>query len=213
MSALVDGLDAVVAAAVAALREAVDRDWHVPATGLDWDCWETVEHTADDLFAYAGQVAVRTPETSTYVPFGFTADRPGAPHLAVRSMPDRGNAGLVQVLDACGGFLSGVARDADPGRRGWHPWGVSDPDGFAAMGTVEVLLHVHDVAGPLALAWEPDPSVVRGVLDRLFPDAPPDGAPWPTLLRLTGRDPSAPVDGWRWDASVRRSPGPSRGSA
>jgi hypothetical protein len=203
VSALVEDLDAVVAAAVAALRGACGRDWHVPAAGLDWDCWETVEHVADDLFAYAGQVAVRTPETSTYVPFAIATDRPGAPNLSVRAMPERGNAGLVQVLDACGGFLSGVARHADPGRRGWHPWGVSDPDGFAAMGTVEVLLHVHDVAGPLGLAWDPDPSVVRRVLDRLFPDAPVDGAPWPTLLRATGRDPAVPLDAWRWDASVR----------
>ena len=54
MSALVDDLDTVVAAAVAALRAGTDRDWHVPARGLAWDCWETVEHTADDLFAYAG---------------------------------------------------------------------------------------------------------------------------------------------------------------
>jgi hypothetical protein len=202
--ALVDDLDTVVAAAVAALRTVADRDWHVPARGLEWDCWETVEHVADDLFAYAGQVAVRTPETSSYVPFAFTADRPGAPNLSVRARVDRGNVGLVQVLDACGGFLSAVARDADAGRRGWHPWGVSDPGGFAAMGTVEVLLHLYDTARPLGLGWDPDPDVVRRVLDRLFPDAPAHGDPWLTLLRATGRDPEVRVPEWRWDASVRQ---------
>jgi hypothetical protein len=41
------------------------------------------------------------------------------------------------------------------------------------------------------------------VLDRLFPDAPSAEAPWPTLLRVTGRDPAAPLDGWRWDGTVR----------
>ena len=28
----------------------------MPAGDLDWDCRETVEHMADDLFAYAGQL-------------------------------------------------------------------------------------------------------------------------------------------------------------
>ena len=71
------------------------------------------------------------------------------------------------------------------------------------MGTVEVLLHLHDVADPLGLAWDADPDVVRRVLDRLFPDAPTDGHPWLTLLRITGRDPEVPVPEWRWDGSVR----------
>ena len=41
-----EDVDHAVDLAVAALAGVVDRDWHVPATGLDWDCWETVEHVA-----------------------------------------------------------------------------------------------------------------------------------------------------------------------
>ncbi len=62
------------------------------------------------------------------------------------------------------------------------------------MGTVETLLHLHDVAGPLGLTWDPDPDVVRRVLERLFPDAPSGGDPWPTLLP---RHRARPV-GTRW---------------
>ena len=203
MTDLADDLEATVAAACAALRTAVRLDWDGPATGLTWSVRSTVEHVADDLFAYAGQIATATPELAEYVPFTYSADRPGEAQVTTHARREAGNVGVVRVLDACGGMLVSLARTRPAEVRGYHPYGVSDPDGFAAMGTVEVLLHLHDVAAPLGLAWDPDPDVVRRVLDRLFPDAPSAGAPWPTLLRVTGRDPAAPLDGWRWDGTVR----------
>lgn len=206
MSRLVDDLDTVVAAAVAALRQAVHLDWDVPAAGLTWTVRSTVEHVADDLFAYAGQIAVRTPELTDYVPFAYSAEREGEAMVTTHTRPESGNGGVVRVLDACGGMLSAVARTRSSEVRGYHPYGVSDPDGFAAMGTVEVLLHLYDVAGPLGLAWEPDPDVVRRALERLFPDAPRDRAPWATLLWATGRgglDGHDRLTSWRWDGRVR----------
>jgi hypothetical protein len=140
---------------------------------------------------------------TTYVPFGYFADREGEAPCTIHAERSRGNAGVLQVLDACRGMLSALASTRSPDVRGWHPYGVSDPDGFAAMGTVEVLLHVYDVAAPLGLRWDPDPAVVRRALERLFPQAPDGAEPWPTLLRLTGRDPSAPLDSWTWDGRVR----------
>jgi hypothetical protein len=162
MADLVDDLDSVVGRACHALANAAGRDWDVPAAGLAWSCRATVEHVADDLFAYAGQIATSTPEVDTYLPFDCYADREGEPLCTVHAKRDRGNAGVVQVL-----------------------------------------LHLYDVAGPLDLRWDPDPDVARRVLERLFPDAPTDGEPWPTLLRVTGRDPSSPLDSWRWDGRVR----------
>ena len=203
MTDLADDLEATVAADCAALRTAVRLDWDGPATGLTWSVRSTVEHVADDLFAYAGQIATATPELAEYVPFTYSADRPGEAQVTTHARREAGNDGVVRVLDACGGMLVSLARTRPAEVRGYHPYGVSDPDGFAAMGTVEVLLHLHDVAAPLGLAWDPDPDVVRRVLDRLFPDAPSEEAPWPTLLRVTGRDPAAPLDGWRWDGTVR----------
>lgn len=40
------------------LTAATHEDWTATtAEGLTWTCWETAEHMADDLFAYASQLA------------------------------------------------------------------------------------------------------------------------------------------------------------
>jgi hypothetical protein len=205
-SAHLDDLDAVLVDALKALDAVVDRDWQVPAAGLDWTVWETLEHLADDHFAYAGQIVVRTPQLDDYVPFDFHEARDGGPQSVVFAERAQGNAGLVRVLEACGGLLLAAVHRAGPEVRGWHPYGIADPAGFAAMGTVETLVHLHDVAGGLGFAWQPDEDVVRRTLDRLFPQAPAGQDPWPTMLWATGRG-ALPgrdrLDEWRWDSTVR----------
>jgi hypothetical protein len=205
-TAHLDDLDAVLDNALTALDAEVDRDWSVPAAGLEWTVWETLEHLADDHFAYAGQIAVRRPETESYVPIESRTARDGGPRSTIFAEPARGNAGLVQVLDACGGLLLGAVHRAGPEVRGGHPYGVSDPAGFAAMGVVETLVHMHDVAGGLGFTRQPDEDVVRRTLARLFPQAPTDQEPWPTMLWATGRGDLPGHDrlhAWRWDGTVR----------
>jgi hypothetical protein len=136
------------------LAGAVDRDWRVPAGELDWDCWETVEHIADDLFAYAGQLGPRKPSVEGPVPFGWDYRRPGGPALTIYAVPADGQAGLVQVLEASGALLAAMAEVTPPGVRAYHVYGASDPEGFAAMGVVEVLVHMRDVTAGLELPWE-----------------------------------------------------------
>ena len=201
-----EDVEAAVALAVTTLETVTDRDWGVPASGLDWTCWESVEHLADDLFAYAGQLGTDRPPKDTYVPFGWEHRRPGGPALTVWVRPDGGTAGAQQVVETCGALLAAMVRAAPAHRRGWHPYGVSDAEGFAAMGVVEVLVHLHDVGEALGAPVTPDPALCRRALDRLFPDAPQDADPWATLLWATGR---AALPGrdrlveWRWDATVR----------
>lgn len=200
-----EDVDGVVAEAVRALGTRTDRDWRVPAAGLDWDCWETVEHVADDLFAYAAQLSARRPPLTGYVPIGYRA-RPGGPLLTVFGEPDAGTEGLVQVLDACGGLLSSLVRTAPPSVRAYHVYGVSDPPGFAAMGIVEVLVHLQDLAPVLEFDWVPDDAVCARVLHRLFPTAPTGTERWPTLLWATGRAelPGHPrLPKWRWAGEPR----------
>lgn len=202
---LVEDLDVAVDAALSTLRPAVGQDWQVPARDLRWTCWETLEHVADDLFSYAGQIANPRTGLTDYVPFVYHSYRDGGPELTVRSQGYAGNAGLLDVVETCATLLSTVLRAAPPDRRGWHPYGVSDASGFAAMGTVETLVHVYDVAAPLGLSWDPAEGLVRRALDRLFPDAPRGDEPWPTLLWATGRAPLGDrkrLEGWRWDSSV-----------
>ncbi|GGQ39535.1 hypothetical protein BKA00_007324 [Actinomadura coerulea] len=201
-----DDLDLAVRLAVAALREAPPEAWDAKAGSLEWDCWETVEHLSDDLFAYAAQIAPRTPPMDGEVPFVWESRRPGGPANAVHADRSAGPAGLLQVLDACGGMLSAVVRCTPPDVRAHHGFGASDAEGFAAMGIVETLVHMHDLAEGSGLPWEPPADLCARVLGRLFPDAPDDTDPWSTLLWATGRGdlPGHPrVTSWRWYGSPR----------
>jgi len=49
---------------------------------------------------------------------------------------------VLQAVTACGGLLSSALATASPTLRAWH-WGSCDPEGFAAMGVAETLLHTH----------------------------------------------------------------------
>ncbi|MFI1988543.1 hypothetical protein [Actinoplanes sp. NPDC020271] len=200
---LVDSGDVrtVVTQAVTALRGVAGLDWQAPAGDLEWSCWETVEHVADDLFAYAGQLAAEQPPLDRYVPWGFTRAREGAPALTVHVDAERGPDGLLQVLEASGGLLAATVQVSPAQRRGFHPYGISDACGFAAMGIVEMLVHLHDLQRTLGFPWSPEPDVCARVLRRLFPDAPEGDEPWPTLLWATGRTelPGHPRQtSWRW---------------
>ncbi|MGW2153514.1 hypothetical protein [Nonomuraea sp. NPDC001699] len=196
-----DDLDEAVALAVDTLRDAPPQAWEEQAGSLEWTCWETVEHLADDLFSYAAQLGLRVPPLDTYVPFALDRRRPGGPNNAVHADRAAGPVGLLQVLQASGALLSAMVRTAPPGAGGHHIFGTGDATAFAAMGLVETLVHMHDVSAGLGLAWEPSADLCSRVLARLFPDAPVDTAPWATLLWATGRGelPGRPrLPRWRW---------------
>lgn len=180
-------VEAAVRGAVAALAGARGADWSLSAGGLDWDCWETVEHLADGLFGYAVQLAPFRPPLDNFVPLRWQRDRPDGPPNVVFVDRAEGPAGLLQVLAAGCGLLAAMVRTAAPEVRAFHAYGLSDPEGFAAMGVVETLVHTHDVAVGLALPWAPPAELCDRALARLFPDAPADTERWPTLLWATGR--------------------------
>ena len=174
-----------------ALGGSTSADWSVAAGDLDWSCWQTGAHIADDLFSYASQVLAQPAQG--YLPIE-AAIEPGAPPAAV-----------LESIAMCGELLRLAVESAATDSRAWHPCGTSDPEGFAAMGVVEVLVHTHDIAKGLAIAWEPPAELSRHVLLRLFPDAP-EGDPAAVLLWCTGR--AALGDRprrtqWGWDSSVR----------
>ncbi|MEU3755258.1 hypothetical protein AB0H17_21200 [Streptomyces olivoreticuli] len=196
-----DDVEEAVRLALVALRTAPDAAWDAPAGTLEWDCWETVEHLTDDLFAYAAQLAPPTPPLDRYVPWRFAAARPGGPGNAVFADRSAGVDGLLETLESGAGLLAAVVRTRGPEVRAYHPWGVADPEGFAAMGVVETLVHVHDLAEGLGVAWQPPAGMCGRVLGRLFPEAPASGDAWRTLLWATGREdlPDLPRSGaWRW---------------
>ncbi|MFF8016200.1 GNAT family N-acetyltransferase [Streptomyces sp. NPDC007929] len=187
-------VEQAVAECVDLLGAVTGRDWEgVRAGRLEWDCRKTAVHIASDLIAYAGQLAGR--EQEGYTPFDISLDE------------GTENAGAVQVIRTTGALLAAAVRTAPRHVRAFHPYPFrnANREGFAAMGVVEVLLHTHDIAEGLGLAYEPAPELCDFVLGRIFPHVQPGPSPWPTLLWATGRgelEGRAPLTEWRWNNNL-----------
>lgn len=185
-----DQLDAAVAECVTLLRSLTELDWEgTLAAGLDWSCREAAEHIADDLLAYAGQLAGRARDA--YLPF------------EIRFEDGTANSGVVDVIETGGALLAAAVRTTPPRVRAFHPspFRSANRQGFAAMGVAEVLLHTHDVALGLGVVFQPSPELAEFVLQRIFPEVRPGVDPWETLLWATGRGElpgRARVTSWRW---------------
>ncbi|MEV4492351.1 DinB family protein [Micromonospora coxensis] len=190
MAVTADDLDAATSAVVAALRPATDLDWAAQAGSLEWDCWHTAEHIGDCLMSFAGQLVARPQDR--YVRFMANADK------------DASAAEVLEFAEASARILAATVRASGPDVRAYHPSGQADPEGFAAMGCVETLLHGDDIAQGLGVAVDPPRDVCTRVLTRLFPEAAQDLAgvdPWAALRWSTGRIelPGRPRPAeWRW---------------
>ncbi|CAL9356692.1 hypothetical protein SUDANB95_00581 [Actinosynnema sp. ALI-1.44] len=171
------------------LEGVVDRDWAVGVPGMDWTVAQTVAHVGDCLMWYAIDMAAGA----------------GGLHTAdVEVRPATPPAELVATLRTFGAVLGSVLATAPPDARGWHPWGEADVAGFAAMGSIESIVHAHDASRALGVPFEPPADLVTKVLRRLFPEAPADTDPWRTLLWATGRQPlgDLPRRGkWAWHSA------------
>ena len=172
----ITGDDLEIAAAVCrgALVPGLDRDWSVRAGDLDWDCRRTLDHIPDALAFYASHLATRA-----------AARRPGLRNGDL----DRSPAELLTVVEGMAAVLATLIRVAPPGTRAFHPAGMADPEGFAAMGCVETLIHTDDVAQGLGLTFQPPAELADRVVFRLFPWAPTDKDAWATLRWACGRAP------------------------
>lgn len=185
----------VVLAVVAQLRRLWEvvpaADWSRPAAHVGWSCWQTAEHIAGDFAHYAGQVLACPPDH--YVAFGFDTGRA------------RTAAELVEVVAVAGGMLAAAVRTADPAAVGWHPHGLFDPAGFAAIGAAEGLVHGIDMATGLAVQWAPDDGLAEQVLARVFPGSrrPAGPSPVDNLLAHTGRGPHA-MRRWTYAGAAAR---------
>lgn len=172
MTVTADDVDTALGCATAVLEPATARDWSVlPGTG-EWDSWRTAEHIGDCLLSYAGQLVVQP--RGRYVRFLAHVNE------------DASSAEAWEFAVAGGLILVATLRSASPDVRGYHPSGIADPSGFAAMGCVEALVHAQDIAVGLGLTLDPPADLCARVLGRLFPDV--DVAdPWTSLLWATGR--------------------------
>ncbi|MGW6538466.1 maleylpyruvate isomerase N-terminal domain-containing protein [Streptomyces sp. NPDC055051] len=181
-------VDAALAEMLRVLDPLTGEDWTARAGSLTWTCRRTAAHIGHDLLAYAGQLAAQP--TDSYLPMDLNVHPTATP------------AEVLRTVTACARLLGAALASADPALRAWH-WGPCDPEGFAAMGVAEILLHTHDITRGLSVDWRPPAALSAAVLDRLFPDAP-DGDPAAVLLWCTGRgelDGLPHRDSWTWQAA------------
>lgn len=181
---------------VEALTPFTGREWRsIQARDLDWSVWDTLVHVNDDLYFYAGQILLA--DEDDYICFELAADD--------HATSER----LLAAIAVQARLLAAVAAAADPGSRGHHVYGASDPVGFAAMGVVETLIHTYDAVLGLddASTWRPPDDLAKPVLARLFPHTPPGAAspPGELLLHMCGRVPLGDrprQTDWRWYGTV-----------
>jgi hypothetical protein len=173
--------------AAAAVREVftgADPSGSVPI--LKTDVAGVAWHLVTVLVWYAQDLAAGPEET-------------GAFELTRRA--DVGLPVLLRQLDGAATVLARTVDAAGSNERGWHPWGIADPSGFAGMGCAELLVHAGDVAAALGRPWTPPADLADAVLVRLFPWVPADGDPAAALRWATGRavlPAREPVTSWRW---------------
>jgi hypothetical protein len=109
-----DDVGLAVRLAVGILRDASPKGWGGKAGSLEWDCWETVEHLANDLLYYAVRLGPQSPPLDTHVPFALSQKRPDGSMVFVYAERDAGPAGPVQVREACGALLVAMVRTTPP---------------------------------------------------------------------------------------------------
>lgn len=179
-----DHLERTVRLAVEALRPAPIGDWDRQAGPMECSCWDAMDHLCSALFGYASRFGLRNPPTDRRVSIAPRTEPEG---FSLTVAVDRAVGAPLEVLEAMGGLLAGMLRNARPDWRAWHIWGVADAEGFAAMGVVETGVHAWDLAQGLGLDWRLPDELSAPALERLFPEAPTDTDPWATLLWATGR--------------------------
>jgi hypothetical protein len=176
MTVTADDLEAAVAWMAARLGPATGREWSVPAGTLEWDCWHTAEHVGDTLLSYAAQLIAQP--GARYVRFMASADTDASP------------AEVLEFAQVGGGLLVSTVRTVPAGAQAYHPTGVTDAAGFAALGCIESLLHGQDIARGLDLDLDPPREICAAVLASRFPQAAAelgDIDPWAALQWATGR--------------------------
>ena len=201
------GPEDVIAAAEAAyntLVPVVDHDWSVKAGTLEWSCRHTLDHIPNTLMFYASSLAFSAKER-------IPRTRDGGDRLTV--------AELLLSIKVTAAILARVVESSPSTTRGFHPAGMADPSGFAAMGCDEILIHTADIAAGLGVVFQPTADLSARIVDRLFPWAPTDIDQWQTLLWANGRTwlpylghlednwywQCAPLSEWDGTVNIRKS--------
>jgi hypothetical protein len=167
-----DDLNAAASQMVETLLPIADKDWAIPAAGLEWSSRYTLDHTVNALIHYAIHLATRAP--ARWPPFRET----------INGQPERD---VLAAIQSAAAVLAEVCRAAPDDVRGFHPAGMADWSGFVSMGCTEMLIHTDDIARAYDIEFQADPAICRRVIRRIFPWAPGDADAWQTLRWAAGR--------------------------
>lgn len=187
-----DDLNLAASQMLTTLAPVADKDWAIPAAGLEWSSRYTLDHTATALAGYAMHLATRSP-----------ARRPRFRD----SIDGQSEADLLISMESGAAILAEVCRAAPDSARGFHPAGMADWSGFVGMGCTEILIHTDDIARAFDIQFQADQPLCRRVLDRIFPWAPEEGDAWQILRWAAGRtelpdQPQLAAD-WYWHCEPR----------
>ena len=177
-----DELRDVSDSALRALEGVSDQDWSRPALGLEWTCWQTVDHVVDCVFSYAFQVAAQAP--SGFLPFQELHAQPGA-------TPDDLLMGLRGILTALQAVLDAAPRGTTASD---GVFALSLPD-WRARSAYELALHTYDVVSAFGMDFSLSDELTRSLIDcdtlwMLDHDIARAAAdPWSGLLAGSGRQP------------------------
>ena len=170
----------------------IDRDWSINAHNMEWSCRRTLDHVLNCLAWYAHDLANEITHDE-----GIARDGSGDASLAA----------MIRSVETLAEVLAIVAEAKPPTVRAMHNWGIADPEGFLAMGTIEIVLHTWDIVTALNGNLS-DPAAFDALagrlLGRLFPEAPGGYPAFATLLYVTGRgdlDGMERVTLWQWHSA------------
>ena len=160
--------------AAAALAPHDGADWSMRAGDLEWDVETTVVHFMGALAKETLYLASRSSR--------FIAISPGKFRSATHDE-------LVRSIVPAAQALANTAVTSPPGALAFHNTGMTDAEGYLAMGCGEVLVHTWDACRGLAVEFPGSDELAAGVLARTFPwvETPPNDGPWRTLLWALGR--------------------------
>jgi len=149
-------------------------DWSERAGELEWDVETTVAHMVGALAKSTLYLASRSTRFIAINPAKF---RNATPTELVQS--------IVPVAQA----LAHTADASPPGSLAYHVSGMTDAEGYLAMGLGELLVHPWDACRGLGVDFHGADELAACVLARSYPwvETHPDEGAWQTLLWALGR--------------------------